>query len=145
MCDIVKFNYNPTIKKSQYDLDIHNIESFLNLYYYETDPKNTCGPGEMLKSTIPFNKPLIRCNLYDDKNIVMIKDNLLVTLTDISYKDRMCELTYFKIRPTHIFNIMFTYDENSDMYRFDLYLSPKQDTSKDMILLNTIQLKLKSK
>ncbi len=145
MCDIVKINYNSSNKKTQYDLDIYNIEYFLNLYFNETDPKKTCGPGEMLGSTIPFNKSLIRCNLYDNKNIVMIKDNLIVTLTDISFKDRLCELTYFKIKPTHIFNIMFTYNETADIYSFDLYLSPKTDPTNDMILLNTIKIKLKSK
>lgn len=145
MCDVVKFNYNSTNKLSQYDLDVHNNEYFLNLYFYETDPKKTCGVGEMLGSTIPFNKPLINCNLYDNKNIVMIKDNFIVTLTDISFKDRIYELTYFKIKPTHIFNIMFSYEQYSDTYRFDLYLSPKTDPTNDMILLNNIKIKLKSK
>jgi hypothetical protein len=145
MCDIVKFNYNSTNKQSQYDLDIHNNEYFLNLYYYETDPKKICGVGEMLGPKIPFNKNLTQCNLYDDKNIVIIKDNLLITLTDISFKDRMCELTYFKIRPTHIFNIMFSYEEYSDTYNFNLFLSPKSDPMNDMISLNNIKIKLKSK
>jgi hypothetical protein len=145
MCDIVKFNYNSTNKKSQYDLDIHNNEYFLNLYFNETDPKKTCGVGEMLGNTIPFNKTLIRCNLYDDKNIVIIKDDMIITLTDISFKDRLCELTYFKIRPSHIFNIMFSYNEKLDTYNFDLYLSPKIDPLNDMILLNNINIKLKSK
>ena len=145
MCDIVKFNYTGQTKQSQYDLDIHNNEYFLNLYYYETDIKKPCGTGEMIGSSIPFNKSLIRCNLYDNKNIVIIKDNLIVTLTDISFKDRLCEITYFKIKPTHIFNIMFTYDENSDIYSFDLYLSPKTDPTNDMILLNTVKIKLNSK
>ncbi len=144
MCDIVKFNYTGKTKENQYKLDIHNNEYFLNLYYYSTDVKATCGPGEMLGNNIPFNKTLIRCNLYDDKNIVIIKDNLLVTLTDISFKDRMYELTYFKIKPTHIFNIMFSYEEYTDTYKFDLYLSPKTDPSNDMILLNTIKINLKS-
>ena len=145
MCDIVKYNYTGKTKESQYDLDIHNNEYFLNLYYYETDAKKTCGTGEMLGNSIPFNKSLIRCNLYDDKNIVMIKDDMIITLTDISYKDRICEVTYFKIRPTHIFNIMFSYEQYSDTYRFDLYLSPKTDPINDMILLNNIKIKLKSK
>ena len=144
MCDIVKFNYNSTNKQSQYDLDIYNNEYFLNLYFNETEPKKTCGPGVMLGSSIPFNKSLIRSNLFDDKNIIIIKDDLLITLTDISFKDRICELTYFKIRPSHIFNIIFSYEEYTDTYRFDLYLSPKTDPTNDMIILNSIKIKLKS-
>jgi hypothetical protein len=145
MCDIVKFNYKPETKLTQYDLDVHNIEYYINLYNNETDAKKTCGPGQMLGNNIPFNKSLFNFNLYDDKNIVIIKENIIITLTDISFKDRICELTYFKIRPTHIFNIMFSYEEYSNTYRFDLYLSPKVDPIYDMILLNSIKIKLKSK
>jgi hypothetical protein len=144
MCDPIKFNYDGTNQQSQYDLDIHNNKFFLNLYFSETEAKYTCGPGEMVGSVIPFKKSLIRCNLFDDKNIVIIKDDTITTITDISYKDRQYELTYFKIKPTHIFNIMFSYEEYSKTYRFDLYISPKSDTIYDMILVNTIKINSKT-
>jgi hypothetical protein len=40
---------------------------------------------------------------------------------------------------------MFSYEEYTDTYRFDLYLSPKTDPTNDMILLNTFKINLKSK
>lgn len=96
MCEPKKFTYDGTNQKTQYDLDIHNNKYFLNLYFNESDPKYTCGPGEMIGSNIPFKKNLLRCNLFDDKNIVIIRDDSITTITDISYKDREYELTYFQ-------------------------------------------------
>jgi hypothetical protein len=138
MCTVEAFNYKPQNYLNQNELNIHNILYFLNLNYFEKDPIKGCGIGNIFYQ-IPYDQYMDRTVLITSDSIIMIKDNTLVTITNLSFKKKEFDFTFMKLKGDYVFSIIYSSDKEN-IYNLDLNVSPKSDTSKDIYTLNRISL-----
>jgi hypothetical protein len=138
MCTIEPFNYKPNDFLNQNELNIHNILYFLNLNYYEKEPDKGCGIGKLLYQ-IPYDQYTDRAVIITSDSIIMLRDNILMTITNLSFKKKEYDFTFMKIKQGYVFSIMFSSD-SENIYNLDLNISPKSDTTKDIYILNRISI-----
>lgn len=138
MCTVEPFNYKPNDFLNQNELNIHNILYFLNLNYYEKEPDKGCGIGKVLYQ-IPYDQYTDRAVIITSDSIIMLRDNILMTITNLSFKKKEYDFTFMKIKQGYVFSIMFSSD-SENIYNLDLNISPKSDTTKDIYILNRISI-----
>ena len=136
MCTVEPFNYKPNDFFNQNELNIHNILYFLNLNYYEKEPDKGCGIGKIFYQ-IPYDQYTDRAVIISSDSIIMLRDNILVTITNLSFKKKEYDFTFMKIKQGYIFSLMYSSDKEN-IYNLDLNISPKNDTTKDIYTLNRI-------
>jgi hypothetical protein len=138
MCTVEPFNYKPNDYFNQNELNIHNILYFLNLNYYEKDPVKGCGIGTIYYQ-IPYNQYIDRAVFITSDSIIMLRDNILVTITNLSFKKKDYDFTFMKIKQGYVFSIICSSDKEN-IYNLDLNITPKSDTTKDIFTLNRISI-----
>ena len=138
MCTVEPFNYNPNDFFNQNELNINNILYFLNLNYYEKDPVKGCGIGTVYYQ-IPYDQYIDRSVFITPDSIIILRDNILVTITNLSFKKKEFDFTFMKIKQEYVFSIICSSDKEN-IYNLDLNITQKNDTTKDIYTLNRISI-----
>jgi hypothetical protein len=131
LCTEPPFNYSGKNITKQKELDINNIQYFLQLYYSGTYFKDGCGPGDLYIKTLLFDEKKSfkqRTIIIDPTTIIIIRNDLLVTITNLSFNTKKFDLTYIKLNSNvnvdenYYFAINFWEDSNN-IYYFDLIIT----------------------
>jgi hypothetical protein len=129
LCSESPFNYTGKNITKQKELDINNIQYFLKLYYSGTYLKDGCGSGDLYIKTLFFNENNLfkqRTIIIDPTTIIIIRNNLLVTITNLSFNTKYFDLTYVNlnsnVNENYYFAINFWKGSNN-IYYFDLIIT----------------------
>lgn len=128
LCTEPPFNYNGKNIKKQEELNINNIQYFLSLYYSGKYFNDGCGPGDLYIKTLLYDENREfkqRVVFIDPTTIIIIKNNQLVTITNLSFTNKKYDMTYIKLKnninKNYYFGINFW--KNNNVYYFDLIIS----------------------
>jgi hypothetical protein len=129
LCTEPPFNYNGKNITKQKELNLHNIHYFLNLYYSGTYLDEGCGPGDLYIKTFLFedNKYFKQRSIFiDSSTIIIIRNNILVTITNLSFNTKKFDLTYIKLNSNYNENYYFAlnyWKDSNNIYYFDLIIT----------------------
>lgn len=128
LCAEPSIIYNGKNIKTQEELNIYNIQQFLTLYYSGRYIKDGCGPGDIYIKTLDYNennKFKNRLVIIDSSTIIIIKNDLLITITNLSFITKKFDLTYVKLNTNmkkYYFAINY-WKDNDNVYNFDLIIT----------------------